>query len=46
MNIVLVVSQPFADWNKGDRITDPKMIEVCLKDHPHRVIKIAAPQEK
>lgn len=46
MNIELVVSQPFADWKKGDRITDPKQVEAILKDHEHRVIKVAAAQEK
>jgi len=45
MNTVLVVVQPFADYQKGDRITDTKTMAAVLKDHEHRVVQIQAPKE-
>lgn len=42
MAIHLVVSQPFGDYAKGDRITDPAAVQKLLLEHPHRVVKINA----
>lgn len=42
MSTELVVVQPWADYAKGDRITDTKAVEAALKDHPHRVVQVEA----
>jgi hypothetical protein len=40
MSMELVVVQPWADYARGDRITDQKAVEAALKDHPHRVVQV------
>lgn len=42
MAIHLIVSQPFADYARGDRITDPALVQKLLLDNAHRVVKINA----
>jgi hypothetical protein len=44
METALVVTQPFATYAKGDRITDPAAVAATLQDHPHRVIRISVPE--
>ena len=41
MALALVVTQPFADYVLGDRITDADTIKTTLADHSHRVVKIS-----
>lgn len=36
----LVVTDPFADYAKGDRITDPDKIKTALELQPNRVVRI------
>jgi len=43
MAIALVVTQPFADYAKGDRITDPATVQRLLDEHHTRVVKVADP---
>jgi hypothetical protein len=43
MSIELVVTQPFADYARGNRITDPAKIAAVLLHHEHRVVKVAVP---
>jgi hypothetical protein len=43
MAIALVVVSPFANYHRGDRITDPATVKALLEDHPHRVNKIVVP---
>ncbi len=43
MAIALVVTQPFADYAKGDQITDPKTVAAILDGHSHRVVKTNVP---
>lgn len=46
MSMELVVVQPFADYAKGDRITDTKAMKLALQDHPHRVVAVYQSEEK
>jgi hypothetical protein len=43
MAFVLVVTQPFADYAKGDRITDADTIDKVLVHNHHHVVKVSAP---
>lgn len=43
MALALVVTQPFADYALGDRITDPETVKKILDDHSQRVVKINLP---
>jgi hypothetical protein len=40
MPIALVVVHPFADYAKGDRITDPAEIEAHRDDRAHHVVAV------
>ena len=40
MAVILVVVEPFADYAKGDRITDPDKINSVLENQSNRVVKI------
>lgn len=40
MPVALVVVHPFADYNKGDRITDPAEIEAHRDDRAHHVVAV------
>lgn len=46
MAIALVVTQPFAEYAKGDRITDPNTVKAILEHHHHRVVKIVSEDAK
>ena len=39
----LLVTEPFADYAFGDRITDPKQIKRALASHPSFVVREAVP---
>lgn len=40
MATALIVVQPFASYERGDRITDPKIVADVLLHHHHRVNRI------
>jgi len=42
----LVVREAFADYRRGDEITDAKIIETVLASHSTHVIKIHAKENK
>ena len=43
MNVALVVTQSFADYAKGERITDADEVQRVLDEHPEMVTQISAP---
>lgn len=43
MAIHLVVREPFGDYPKGAKITDPAEVEALLADKGAHVIKVSAP---
>jgi hypothetical protein len=43
MATALVVTQPFADYAIGDRITDLKAVTDILANHHNRVVRIEVP---
>jgi hypothetical protein len=45
MSNALVVVHPFADYAKGDRITDADTIKNLLENHAHRVVTIVIPDD-
>lgn len=45
MKTILVVTQPFADYARGDHITDPEAVAKALVDHGHHVVKAKHPGE-
>lgn len=45
MPIHLVVAQPFANYAKGDRITDAETVRKLLIEHSHRVVKVNGADE-
>lgn len=48
MEYTLVVVKPFADYQRGDSITDPEVITAILAgDHEHEnsVVRVAAEKE-
>ena len=38
----LIVTEPFGDYAKGDRITDAGAITAALASNPHDVVRIAS----
>lgn len=46
MATVLVVIAPFADYARGDRITDPAIISKILAEHPQRVVQTTMTESK
>jgi hypothetical protein len=46
MSTALVVVQPFADYAKGDRITDAEKVQQVLRDQPTKVNKIVVPDDE
>ena len=46
MAVHLSVTAPFADYQPGDRITDPEAVAAILADERcHNVVKVAAPPD-
>lgn len=45
MSIALIVTQPFASYARGDRITDHDTVQKVLADHPHSVVKTEVKDE-
>jgi hypothetical protein len=45
MSTALVVVHPFADYAKGDRITDAEKVQQVLRDQPTKVNKIVVPDD-
>jgi uridylate kinase len=43
MKTVLVVTQPFADYGKGDHITDPDAIKKALETNAKHVVRATHP---
>lgn len=41
--IKLVVTEPFADFQKGDEITDPALVAQHRAEHPNHVVAVLAP---
>ena len=45
MNYHLVVTHPWAEYGRGDVITDPETVKAILAgEHARDVVKIAAPE--
>lgn len=42
MKYHLIVTAPFGDYQRGDRITDAKAIEKALAENTNEVVKVAA----
>lgn len=38
---MLIVVAPFADYRKGDQITDQAAIDAALKSNPQHVVRVA-----
>lgn len=45
MAIALVVIEPFADYVKGDRITDRDKVKELMETHRHHVVPISVDAE-
>ncbi len=42
---VLIVTLPFADYSKGERITDPELVDVLFQSHRGHVVPVEAHDE-
>ena len=42
----LVVTRPFGEYKRGDRITDPKAVELALAEHRGSVVQVPAEPRK
>lgn len=40
---VLIVTQAFADYAKGERITDPELVDVLFRSHRGHVVPVNQP---
>jgi hypothetical protein len=41
----LICVNPFAEYTKGQLVTNAKEVEKLLEDRAHHFVKVAAPQE-
>ena len=39
----LVVQHAFGEYRRGDRITDPAIIQQVLSEYPHAVVQVELP---
>ncbi len=40
---VLIVTQAFADYSKGERISDPELVEILFASHRGHVVPVNEP---
>jgi len=46
MNYHLIVTTPWGDYQRGERITDPAKVQAILAEHHDKVVRVAAPASK